>query len=164
MVENKNVSKVTVRRMIKSDLAKINAVDNSLRGKSRVTTWPFTFDTYWRIYEPAMCYVAVFEGMVVGFVAGVIESEERSNYLVGLPRTMNNPAKDSPKVGWIEMMGVHGDHWGKGIGMALIETFTTECKKQGAVIRIIVRQDDENLRKFLSGRGFNQSEFISYEL
>jgi hypothetical protein len=47
MTESPNIS---VRKMKKIDLAKINAVDNSLRGRNRVTTWPFTFDLYWRIY------------------------------------------------------------------------------------------------------------------
>ncbi len=154
--------KITVRKMTRGDLAKINAVDNSLRGRNRVTTWPFSFDMYWRIYEPEICYVAELNGDVAGFVAGVIEKEERSKFLINQPRTVASPIGDNPKVGWIEMMGVHADYWGKGIGMALIDAFTEECRKNGAMMRIVVRDDDEPLKSFLIGRGFNRSIFVSY--
>lgn len=164
MAESKKTEEITVRKMTKSDLAKINAVDNSLRGKKRVTTWPFTFDTYWRIYEPELGFVAEINNEVVGVVAGVIETEERSKYLISQPRTTKHPGQASPKIGWIEMMGVHSDHWGKGVGQALMDAFTAECKKNKAATRIIVRDDDENLKRFLVERGFNKSEFVSYEL
>jgi GNAT superfamily N-acetyltransferase len=163
MAEKSNNATITVRKMNEGDLAKINAVDNSLRGKKRVTTWPFSFDTYWRVYEPKLCYVAEMKGQVVGFIAGVIENEERSKYLLGLPRTMESPLEDNPKIGWIEMMGVHGEFWGKGIGLALMEAFTAECKKNNASVRIVIRDDDEALKAFLAGRGFNKAEFVSYE-
>ena len=164
MAENQERANIKVRKMKESDLAKIMAVDNSLRGRRRVTTWPFSFDTYWRIYEPKLCFVAEVKGEVLGFVAGVIENEERSKYLLGLPRSVSDPADDSPKIGWIEMMGVHTDHWGKGIGLALMDAFTAECKKSGATIRIVIRDDDEALKSFLDGRGFKRSEFISYDM
>ena len=159
MTESPNI---TVRKMKKSDLAKINAVDNSLRGRNRVTTWPFSFDTYWRIYEPEICYVAELNGQVAGFIAGVIEKEERSKFLINQPRSVASPADDSPRVGWIEMMGVHADHWGRGVGLALIDAFTEECRKRNAMMRIVVRDDDEALKSFLIGRGFNRSIFVSY--
>jgi ribosomal protein S18 acetylase RimI-like enzyme len=162
MADNKGV--VKVRKMKKTDLAKVNAVDNSLFGKRRVTTWPFTFDMYWRIYEPDLCFVAEIGQDVVGFVGGVIESEERSKLLISQPRTMEIPGMSSPKIGWIEMMGVHGEHWGKGIGQALMDAFVAECKKQQAAVRIVIRDDDENLKSFLSGQGFKKSDFVSYEL
>ncbi|OGN90769.1 MAG: hypothetical protein A2158_05780 [Chloroflexi bacterium RBG_13_46_14] len=159
MTERPNI---TVRKMKKSDLAKINAVDNSLRGRNRVTTWPFSFDMYWRIYEPEICYIAELNGQVAGFVAGVIEHEERSNFLINQPRSVASPIDDSPRVGWIEMMGVHADHWGKGIGLALIDAFTEECRKNNAMMRIAIRDDDEALKSFLIGRGFNRSIFVTY--
>ncbi len=150
--------------MTKNDLAKINAVDNSLRGRRRVTTWPFSFETYWRIYEPELGFVAEMNNEVVGVVAGVIEAEERSKYLISQPRTTKNPGQASPKIGWIEMMGVHGDYWGKGIGQALMKVFTTECKKQKAAVRIVVRDDDDALKRFLTEFGFKKSEFVTFEL
>ena len=155
-------SPITVRKMKNSDMAKINAVDNSLHGRNRVTTWPFSFDMYWRIYEPEICYVAEMKGQVVGFVAGVIEKEERSKFLINQPRMVSSPINDSPRVGWIEMMGVHADYWGQGIGLALIDAFTEECRKNNAMMRIIIRDDDEALKSFLIGRGFNRSIFVSY--
>jgi ribosomal protein S18 acetylase RimI-like enzyme len=159
MTESANIK---VRKMTRHDLAKINAVDNSLHGRNRVTTWPFTFDMYWRIYEPEICYVAELNGDVAGFVAGVIENEERSNFLINQPRSVASPVNDSPRVGWIEMMGVHADHWGKGIGLALMDAFTEECRKSNAMMRIVIRDDDEALKNFLIGRGFNRSIFVTY--
>ena len=159
MTQSQNI---TVRRMKNSDLAKINAVDNSLRGRNRVTTWPFSFDLYWRIYEPEICYVAELKGQVVGFVAGVIEREERSAFLINQPRSIANPIKDSPTVGWIEMMGVHADFWGQGVGMALMDAFTEECRNNNAMMRIVIRDDDEALKSFLIGRSFNRSIFVTY--
>lgn len=156
------ISNITVRKMKKSDLAKINAVDNSLHGRNRVTTWPFTFDLYWRIYEPEICYVAELNEQVAGFIAGVIEKEERSKFLINQPRSVASPLTDSPRVGWIEMMGVHADHWGKGVGLALMDAFTDECRKNNAMMRIVIRDDDEALKSFLIGRGFNRSIFVSY--
>jgi GNAT superfamily N-acetyltransferase len=163
MTEKKEGSDIKVRKMTEDDLAKINAVDNSLRGKNRVTTWPFSFDTYWRIYEPEICIVAEINGEVLGFIAGVIESEERSNFLINQPRSVGVPLKDNPRVGWIEMMGVHADHWGKGLGLALIDAFLDECKKSKATVRIVIRDDDEPLKGFLVGRNFDRSIFVSYE-
>ena len=159
MTESQNI---TVRKMNRSDLAKINAVDNSLRGRNRVTTWPFSFDMYWRIYEPEICYVAEMKEQVVGFVAGVIEKEERSKFLINQPRSVASLVDDSPRVGWIEMMGVHADYWGQGIGMALMDAFTEECRNNNAMMRIVIRDDDEALKSFLIGRGFNRSIFVSY--
>ena len=162
MAENKESADIKVRKMTKSDLARINEVDHSLSGRQRVTTWPFSFDTYWRIYEPGLCYVAELDGKVTGFIAGVIEQEERSKFLIGHPRTPDIPSSDSPKIGWIEMMGVHSDHWGKGIGLSLLDAFTEECRKNGASIRTVVREDDDRLKEFLGKRGFKRSDFISY--
>ena len=159
MTQSQNI---TVRRMKKGDLAKINAVDNSLRGRNRVTTWPFSFDLYWRIYEPEICYVAELNGQVAGFVAGVIEKEERSKFLINQPRSIASPLGDSPRVGWIEMMGVHADYWGQGVGTVLMDAFTEECRKNNAMMRIVIRDDDEALKSFLIGRGFNRSIFVSY--
>jgi len=163
MAENRESVDIKVRKMTKGDLANINEVDNSLRGKQRVTTWPFSFDTYWRIYEPELCYVAELNGRVTGFIVGVIEQEERSKLLVGHHRSLEIPSSDSPKIGWIEMMGVHSDHWGKGIGLALLDAFTEECRKNGASIRAVVRDDDERMKEFLGRRGFNRSDFVSYD-
>jgi GNAT superfamily N-acetyltransferase len=159
MTESPNIK---VRKMVRDDIAKINAVDNSLHGRNRTTTWPFSFDTYWRIYEPEICIVAELDGEVSGFIAGVIEDEERSTYLINQPRTVSTPIEEHLKIGWVEMMGVHADRWGKGLGLALLDAFTEECRKQNAVMRIIIRDDDETLKGFLIGRDFNRSIFIPY--
>ncbi|MFC1948751.1 GNAT family N-acetyltransferase [Chloroflexota bacterium] len=161
MAENR--AEIKTRKMAKSDMAKVNDIDRSLYDKKRVTTWPFSFDIYWRVYGPKLCYVAELEGNVVGFIAGVIEHEERSKYLIRQPHGIAPSSLKSQKIGWIEMMGVHADHWGKGAGGALINAFSDECKKNNATMRIVIRDDDENLKIFLSRLNFKQAETVSFE-
>jgi len=47
----------------------VSDVDRSIYGKGRVTTWPYSFDAYWRIYGPSIVYVAELNGKVSGFLA-----------------------------------------------------------------------------------------------
>jgi ribosomal protein S18 acetylase RimI-like enzyme len=160
MSENRGTIKI--RKMDEKDLASVNAVDHSISGKGRVTTWPFSFETYWRIYQPKIVFVAELNGEVSGFISGYIEKEERSKYLIRQPHELDNSLKES-NIGWIEMMGVRPDCWHKGIGRRLIEAFNNECKKINATMRIIVRDDDEELTAFLRNVEFRKSELTTYE-
>lgn len=161
MAENR--ANIRVRRMTNSDLAKVNEVDRSLIGRRRVTTWPFSFDTYWRVYEPKINFVAELDGRVVGFITGVIEQEERSYDILSHPRPRGSQSAGGRKVGWVELMGVHADHWGKGAGMALMNAFADECKKNKATVRIVVRDDDEDMKNFLLNIKFKRSEVVAFE-
>lgn len=153
---------IKVRRMTGDDLAKVNEVDRSLHGKRRVTTWPFTFEMYYRVYSPSTCFVAEIDNTVVGVICGIIEPEERSKDILA-ERGKDLSDKETRLVGWIDLMGVHSDHWGKGIGLALFNAFAGECKKNGATIRIVISDEDEDLKNFLLALEFKRSERVSYE-
>jgi GNAT superfamily N-acetyltransferase len=158
-----STKEIKVRRMRDEDLAKVNEVDHSLHGKRRVTTWPFSFEMYYHVYSPSTCFVAEIGSTIVGFISGIIEPEERSKDLLDQVQRDEWVEKESRLIGWIDLMGVHADHWGKGIGLALVTAFSEECKRNGATIRIVIKDDDEALKNFLIALDFKRSERVSYE-
>jgi GNAT superfamily N-acetyltransferase len=115
-----------------------------------------------RVYEPKIAFAAELDGELRGFIAGTIREEERSHSIVSQPYDIDASKSDN-NVGWIEIMGVHVDHWGKGIGMALLNAFIDECKRQNASVRIVTRDDDENLKSFLNALKFKRDETVIYE-
>jgi GNAT superfamily N-acetyltransferase len=155
-----NQDKITIRRMVEDDLTAVHYVDNSVIGKGRVTSWPYSFEAYWDIYHPTLSFVAELNGKVIGFLSGYIEQEERSKALVMLPHRLH---RRDTKIGWIELMGVKPEAWGKGIGRLLIEAFQAECEKSNATLRIVLKQDDEKLRTFFNNMGFKAPKFITLE-
>jgi GNAT superfamily N-acetyltransferase len=156
------MSGINVRKMTGKDLPRANVVEASLEGQRRVTTWPGSFEHYWRIYEPDLAFCAEMGGELVGFVAGSIRQEERSRSIISEPYDIDSSKSSEGKVGWIEIMGVHADYWGKGIGMALMEAFTEECRKRKASMRILIKDDDQNLKNFLTALKFNRAETVVY--
>jgi GNAT superfamily N-acetyltransferase len=159
----KNQNNIKIRRMIESDLPLVNDVDISITGKGRVTSWPFSFEIYWKIYGTSIIgFVAQDNERVAGFLTGYIKQEERSKLLFALPRKENYANPDS-KIGWIEMMGVRPEYWHKGIGTLLIEAFEEECKKNQAMPRIVIKHDDLELRKFFQSIGYKPPEFYTLE-
>jgi len=159
MTQNKG--DIKIRRMVESDLAKVNEVDRSLFSKGRVTTWPFSFENYWETYRPKLSFVAELEGEVVGFLVGVIGKEERSQS-ISSHAFRAGPIYRGNQVGWIDMIGIREDCWHRGIGRNLVEAFQNECKRKNARMRINVRDNDQELKEFLVGLGFIKSEMATY--
>jgi len=147
--------------MVENDLAKVSEVDRALFSKGRVTTWPFSFENYWKTYHPEMSFVAELKGEVVGFLVGTIGKEERSRSIIS-STFRAGPLYRGNQVGWIDMIGILEDYWHKGIGRYLVEAFQNECKRKNARMRINVRDNDEELRQFLVGLGFAKSEIATY--
>ncbi len=159
MAQNKG--DIKIRRMVESDLAKVNEIDRSLFSRGRVTTWPFSFENYWETYHPKLSFVAELKGEVVGFLVGIIGKEERSRSI--LSHTFRaGPLYRGNQVGWIDMIGIREDCWHRGIGRSLVEAFQNECMRKNARMRINVRDNDKELKKFLVGLGFVKSEIATY--
>jgi len=159
MAQNKG--DIKIRRMVESDLVKVNEVDRSLFSKGRVTTWPFSFENYWGTYHPKLSFVAELKGEVVGFLVGIIGREERSQSIFS--HTFRaGPLYRGNQVGWIDMIGIREDCWHRGIGRSLVEAFQNECKRKNARMRINVRDNDKELKEFLVGLGFVRSEIATY--
>ena len=156
-------SNIKIRPMVDSDLATVNDIDLSISGKGRVSTWPFSFETYWGIYkEEALVFVAELNGTVTGFLSGHIQQPHRSSSLV---EELQKPwyMRKEERIGWIEMMGIRPDCWHMGIGTRLIEAFRAECRKNSARMRIAARDDDKELATFLQRQGFRKSQLVTYE-
>ncbi len=163
MRENQN--NIKIRKMVKDDLAFVNAVDSSipLNDERRVTSWHFPFDIYWENYKSSIIgYVAELDGQVAGFLAGTIKQEERSKSLVVRPHE-GGYIKQDRKIGWIEVMGVKPEVWHKGIGTLLIKAFEDECKANNATMRIILKNDDKKTVNYFHKNGFAAPEFITLE-
>ena len=157
-------SDIKVRMMVSADLAAVNDIDRSITGKGRVTTWPFSFETYWGIYKSeAIVFVAELNGQVSGFLSGYIEQRKRNKSLFERPHAVDLTGNEE-RIGWIEMMGIRPEAWHKGIGTLLLEAFRAECQKRNAKIRIVARDDDGDLVSFLRRAGFKRSETVTYEL
>ncbi len=160
---SENQENIKIRRMVEGDLPLVNDVDQSIHGKGRVTSWPFSFEIYWKIYGSSIIgFVSEHNERVTGFVTGYIKQEERSKLLFALPREGLFSHQDS-KIGWIEMMGVRPEYWHKGIATRLIEAFQDECKKNQATARIVIRHDDTGLRSFFENIGFKPPAFYTLE-
>ena len=158
----KNTDAVKVRRMTLDDLRKVNRIDQLLFGEQRVPTWPFSFDTYWKMYGAGVSFVAEAGDQMVGFLAGTIVQQERSQSLIDMMHSETRSAR-YPKIGYIDMIGILPEFQGKSVGRALIEAFYEECKLEGAPVRTIVKESDQTLTKFLTKLGFKRRETTTFD-
>lgn len=162
MSQNRN--DIKIRRMIETDLAEVNDIDLSIKGNGRVSTWPFSFETYWGLHkQDAIVLVAELNGKVTGFLSGRIDQPARS---VSLVEQLQKPwyQRSDERVGWIEMVGIRPDCWHMGIGSRLLAAYRAECQKAKAKMRIVARADDKDLGAFLENAGFKKSEMVTYEM
>ncbi|MEE8413735.1 MAG: GNAT family N-acetyltransferase [Dehalococcoidales bacterium] len=153
---------VKTRRMVDDDLMKVKQIDRLLFGEERVTTWPFSFETYWEIYGPGVIFVAELAGEVVGFIAGNISEQARDQSILDLMHTIARSAR-YPKIGWIDMIGILPGSQGKHVGQALVNAFQVECQQHGAPMRAIIKEGDARLTGFLERMGFKKWETVTYE-
>ncbi len=158
----KDKADIKIRRMVESDLPRVNEVDRLLFGDERVPTWPFSFEAYWRVYRPGLSFIAELEGKVVGFAVGNIIQEEHYQSIFSLRHTVDRPLQHR-QVGWIDMIGIHPEYQHRGIGQSLVEVFYEECKRNNAVVMGMAKESDKRLRDFLAALGFRKSDIVTYE-
>jgi len=98
--------------------------------------------------NPGECLVAEEHGQVIGFILG-----EMKEFAFGAQRS-----------GWIEVLGVHPRHMGKGVGMLLGSRLLSIFNKRGATrVFTAVRWDSGDLLAFFRSIGFDRSAFIILE-
>jgi len=158
----RNANTVSVRRMTHNDLNKVNQIDRLLFDDKRVPSWPFSFDTYWNLYGPGVSFVAEVNGQLVGFLAGNIAPQERSNSVIDLMHTATRASR-YPTIGFIDMIGILPEYQNKQVGRALVNAFVEECKLNGAPVRAHIKASDERLSKFLNKMGFKMWDTATYE-
>ncbi len=153
---------VKIRPMTDADLASVNAIDRMLAGDARVTTWPFSFETYWAVHQPKVSLVAETSEGIAGFVVGNIVPAENSQSVLAVSHAPEHKTQHK-RVGWIDMLGIDPEAQGEGIGRKLVEAFANECKRADAAVKGIARIDDEMLKSFFTSVGFKPSNLMVYE-
>lgn len=142
-----NAEEVQIRRMSHADLPKILEIDLGIIGKERAATWTEKLETLWFVQRPALNFVAVVKDEVVGFVLGDVRGTEYG----------------TPMSGWIDVIGVHPAYQGQGIGKRLVEAFCQWCQANEVKTRVIIRENDEPLRKFFESVGFQRGKLVDFE-
>ena len=138
---------VNVRKLRAEDLSAIIELDKRVVGKDRASSWPQRVASHLKTYEPLLAHVAETEGKVIGFIIGDIRGSEYA----------------LPLGGWIDIVGVDPTYQGQGIGRKLIEAFDLECRRNRVKTRIMIRENDERILKFVRSLGFRRGQLIDFE-
>mgnify|MGYP001309894668 CR=1 FL=1 len=128
---------VHIREMVEEDLPSMNRVDRLLLADERAPTWPLSFESYWQVHRPDTRFVTEIGHELAGFVVGTIVEEEHNQSITSLSHMMVDYHRHR-WVGWIDMIGVRPEVQHKGVGRALVEAFYAECKRNNAVMRVLL--------------------------
>jgi Acetyltransferases len=160
MIQEK--AEIRIRKFVETDLKLVMDIEQLLRDDGQKQIWPFSFESYWEIYNPNVSFVAELDGDVVGFVVGKIVKRENKKSVFQSLHT-GEPYLSNEKVGFVDMIGIRPKHHNKGIGKMLMEAFYQECKSHNAVMRSVVYDNDERFKSFLTSMGFKESNAVIYE-
>jgi len=138
---------ITVRRMHTQDAEDVLRIDEKITGTPNEAQWESRIiDQMTR--NPLGCLVAEAEGKVVGFIFGEIRGWEFA----------------IPKSGWIEIVGVDPEYYGKGVARVLIEKLHVYFRNHNVErVMTMVNWNDPGLVSFFRAVGFERSEFIILE-
>ena len=139
-------TKITIRRMVDEDMPKVKVIDRSLSGSQRAISWQVAAEVEAAVYRPALSFVAEIDGVVVGFLLGDIRGVEYGKDIKG----------------WIDMIGVHPKYQRLGIGRRLVEKFCEVCERNKVDVQVLLREDDEQLRKFFSILDFSRGNMVNF--
>ena len=98
------------------------------------------------VYRPALSFVAELNGVTVGFLLGDIRGVKYGKDMKG----------------WIDMMGVHPKYQHLGVGRRLVETFCGVCEQDKVDVQVLLREDDEQLKKFFSMLDFRRGNMVNF--
>ena len=141
---------INIRPIRQADSDAVRALDSSIQGADRSTTW----DTYverllsiieldWLQYPPWGCVVAENESGLVGFLLA-----ERQTTAYGLPPGAR-----------IVAMAVEPSLRRAGIGRMLVQALEWQARNEGIkqIYSVLLAEDDRD-SKFLDSAGFNASD------
>jgi len=136
---------VKARKIKPEDVPEIVAIQESIIKKKVSQRWARMVENHLK-KEEAVGFVASKDNRVAGFIIGEIKGEG-----FGLEQS-----------GWIEVVGVHPNHMGIGIGRVLAEKLFDFFKKEGIRdIYTTVRWDAGDMLSFFKAIGFDRSPFIN---
>jgi len=136
-----------VRQMRGTDVSAAAGINRAITRKKASAKWTLMVEKLIE-HHPGECLVAEEQGQIIGFILG-----EMKEFAFGAERS-----------GWIEVLGVHPRHMGKGVGKLLGSRLLSIFKKRGATrVFTAVRWDSGDLLAFFRSVRFDRSAFIILE-
>ena len=147
-MSNAKKAKVTVRRMIRSDLHEVLVLDRIIRNSGRDVIRYEDLASANPGTPPDLSFVAESEDRMVGF------SINRSMYLM-VPLT---------EVCIIHAILVHPDYRRHGISRKLIEALLNHCQPEGiGTVRALIPEDNKELQALFEEQGFQRSAIVNFD-
>jgi len=141
-------AKVKIRRMTRSDIHEVLALDRVIRGSKRDVIKFEDLTSANPGTPPDISFVAEVDGKIVGF------SINRSTYLM-VPLT---------EVCIIHAILVDPNYRGLGIGGKLIEALLKHCGTEGIdTVRALIPRDNKELQAIFRRHGFKRSRIVNFD-
>ena len=147
-MSNAKEAKVSIRRMIRSDIHEVLALDRIIRGSGGDVISYEDIAAADPGTPPDLSFVAEVDGKIVGF------SINRSMYLM-VPLT---------EVCIIHAILVHPDYRGLGIGSKLIQALLKHCQTEGiGTVRALIPRGSKELQAMFERQGFQRSRIVNFD-
>jgi len=141
-------AKITIRRMVRSDIHEVLALDRVVRGAKRDVIKYEDLASADPGTPPDLSFVAEVDGKLVGF------SINRSIYLM-VPLT---------EVCIIHAILIHPDYQGRGIGRKLIQALLYHCQIEDiGTVRALIPEGNKELQSLFERQGFQRSRIINFD-
>jgi ribosomal protein S18 acetylase RimI-like enzyme len=141
-------AKVTIRRMIRSDIHEVLLLDRIVTGQRRDVIKYEDIASANPGTPPDLSFVAEIGDTIVGF------SINRSTYLM-VPLT---------EVCIIHAILIHPDYRGRGIGRKLIQALLYHCQTEGiGTVRALIPRANKELRSLFERQGFQRSPIVNFD-
>ena len=147
-MSNAKEAEVSIRRMIRSDIHEVLALNRIIQGLRRDVISYEDMASANPGTPPDLSFVAEAEGRIVGFAIN------RSMYLM-VPLT---------EVCIIHAIFVHPEYQERGIGSKLIEALLAHCQTEGiGTVRALIPRDNEVVQDLFKRQGFKRSHIINFD-
>jgi len=147
-MSNAKEAKVNIRRMERSDIHEVLALDRIIRGSSRDVISYEDIASVNPGTPPDLSLVAEVDGKIIGF------SINRSMYLM-VPLT---------EVCIIHAIFIHPDYQGRGIGRKLIQAVLYHCQIEDiGTVRALIPEGNKELQAMFERQGFQHSHIVNFD-
>jgi ribosomal protein S18 acetylase RimI-like enzyme len=147
-MSNAKEAKVNIRRMVRSDIHEVLALNRIIQGSKRDV---ISYDDLAAANpgtSPDVSFVAEVDGKIIGF------SINRSMYLM-VPLT---------EVCIIHAIFIHPDYQGRGIGRKLIQALLYHCQTEDiGTVRALIPEGNKELQSLFERQGFQCSDIINFD-
>jgi ribosomal protein S18 acetylase RimI-like enzyme len=147
-MSNEKEAKVNIRRMERSDIHEVLALNRVIQGSSRDVISYEDLSSANPGTPPDLSLVAEVDGKIVGF------SINRSMYLM-VPLT---------EVCIIHAIFIHPDYQRRGIGRKLIQAVLYNCQIEDiGTVRALIPEGNKELQALFERQGFQHSNIVNFD-